>query len=829
MSKDKINKLTDAQREYNAEIKRGESLYREFQGTFESIAGELGKQVSETKRAAMEYSKLVSISKKLAENEEDISRLSDKQLAKYKSSAIAAAEEVKRIVELVSLKQKQGIQLNEEEKSLLLAKKENFIQEESLVGKITEEIAGRERSNEAMGVAGNLLSSLNTMAGGFSKALKLDKVEKDMRAVADSIEEGGEQFGKMKVLAAGVGSAVRNLADTLTDPSVVLGAIAGAFKELGKSQREFRKVTGQNAEQFSALNGSLALSTEQIETMTELSKELGVNANIFDEDTIVEVTELTKQMGMGAHEAAQLAKFAKLSGQELSTVTGNMESSFTSFVKTNKVGINISDVMNDVGSASAAVTLSLGSQPGLIQDAAMEARKLGLSLEQVDKIAGSLLDFESSIQAEMEAEMLIGKEINLDKARQLALNNDLKGVAEELGNNQAVLKAFSSGNRIQQDATARAMGMSREEMAKMIYQQKIQSGLTTEQAAKVADISLEEAKRLSTTEQITKSLNKLAQAAASILDFFSPILANVTVLALTLTSVAFILGAKILIALKGSVAEMKTLGKEALSFLKTTGLIEKVKSGFGSLFGAKPKQSGIPFLSAMNKSVPTGPMGPINKAGGAIGGLTDSTKDIKPQSGSMIKRFLTGIGDGLSSLGKSISGLGPAGLGYLAAGMAIFTLSIMGVGKALGMAAPAFKAFGTIITSIFGGVATVISAVALGIVTIMESMTVEKIKPMFLLGAALFGIAGGLALMATAGLGALPIIGALGALALVAAPLAQLAGVFGGGGDEGNGGEDKIVKKLDELIDIAKKGTVIMMDGNVVGQTVQRASSGIGT
>tara|TARA_R110002012_G_scaffold33772_2_gene98512 strand:- start:4091 stop:6571 length:2481 start_codon:yes stop_codon:yes gene_type:complete len=826
MSKDKINKLTDAQREYNAEIKRGESLYREFQGTFESIAGELGKQVSETKRAAMEYSKLVSISKKLAENEEDISRLSDKQLAKYKSSAIAAAEEVKRIVELVSLKQKQGIQLNEEEKSLLLAKKENFIQEESLVGKITEEIAGRERSNEAMGVAGNLLSSLNTMAGGFSKALKLDKVEKDMRAVADSIKEGGEQFGKMKVLAAGVGSAVRNLADTLTDPSVVLGAIAGAFKELGKSQREFRKVTGQNAEQFSALNGSLALSTEQIETMTELSKELGVNANIFDEDTIVEVTELTKQMGMGAHEAAQLAKFAKLSGQELSTVTGNMESSFTSFVKTNKVGINISDVMNDVGSASAAVTLSLGSQPGLIQDAAMEARKLGLSLEQVDKIAGSLLDFESSIQAEMEAEMLIGKEINLDKARQLALNNDLKGVAKELGNNQAVLKAFSSGNRIQQDATARAMGMSREEMAKMIYQQKIQSGLTTEQAAKVADISLDEAKRLSTTEQITKSLNKLAQAAASVLDFFSPIVANVTVLALTLTSVAFILGAKILIALKGSVAEMKTLGKEALSFLKTTGLIEKVKSGFGSLFGAKPKQSGIPFMSAMNKAAPTGPMGPINKAGGAIGGLTDSTKGVKPGMGKMIQSFLTGIGKGLAALGKAVMGPQLAGI---AAGMAILTLSLMGIGAALGMAAPAFKAFGTIITSIFGGVATVIAAVAVGIVTIMESMTMEKIKPMFLLGTALFGIAGGLAAMAVAGLGALPIIGALGALSLVAAPLAALAGVFGGGGDEGNGGEDKIAKKLDELIDIAKKGTVIMMDGNVVGQTVQRASSGIGT
>ena len=43
---DNLKKLTAEQRRYNAEIERGESLYREFQGTFESIAGELGKQIS---------------------------------------------------------------------------------------------------------------------------------------------------------------------------------------------------------------------------------------------------------------------------------------------------------------------------------------------------------------------------------------------------------------------------------------------------------------------------------------------------------------------------------------------------------------------------------------------------------------------------------------------------------------------------------------------------------------------------------------------------------------------------------------------------------------
>ncbi len=57
-----------------------------------------------------------------------------------------------------------------------------------------------------------------------------------------------------------------------------------------------------------------------------------------------------------ARDAVQMAsaKFAKLSGQELGTVTANMEAGFKSFVQTNKVGLNIKDVMNDVGSASKA-------------------------------------------------------------------------------------------------------------------------------------------------------------------------------------------------------------------------------------------------------------------------------------------------------------------------------------------------------------------------------------------------------------------------------------------------------------------------------------------
>ena len=199
--------------------------------------------------------------------------------------------------------------------------------------------------------------------------------------------------------------------------------------------------------------------------------------------------------------------------------------------------MNFADVMNDIGSVSAATSLSLGSSAEAVQEAAMQARKLGLSLEQVDQIAGSILDFESSIQAEMEAELLTGKQLNLDRARALALNNDLAGLSEEIGKNTEILSAFSSGNRIQQEATAKALGMSREEVAKMIYNQKIQNDLSDEQAAKAAGISLEEAKRLSIQGQIEKSVAKITEALAGPLTLVAELLSNTAVLYTTIAAI----------------------------------------------------------------------------------------------------------------------------------------------------------------------------------------------------------------------------------------------------------------------------------------------------
>ena len=87
-----------------------------------------------------------------------------------------------------------------------------------------------------------------------------------------------------------------------------------------------------------------------------------------------------------------------------------------------------------------------------------------MELGDLDGIASSLLDFESSIGNELEAQLLTGKNINLAKARELALSNDLKGLGQELFENSASLAEFGKMNRIQQEAQAKALGMTRDQL-----------------------------------------------------------------------------------------------------------------------------------------------------------------------------------------------------------------------------------------------------------------------------------------------------------------------------------------------------------------------------
>ena len=180
-------------------------------------------------------------------------------------------------------------------------------------------------------------------------------------------------------------------------------------------------------------------------------------------------------------------------------------------------------------------------------------------------------------------------------------------------------------------------------------------------------------------------------------------------------------------------------------------------------------------------------------------------------------------------MAKSFKAIGLQGFGYIALGLGIVTVAAIGLGYALGLAAPGIEAFGKVITAAFNGLATLVGAVADGFVKILGAVTMENIGPMLLLGPALFGVAAGLAAVSLAGLTALPAIGGLVLLSKAAPALVSL-GIGGGektvGAAKSAAEESQLEKRIGELITTLNKGQTIVINidgGKVATATIKHA------
>jgi hypothetical protein len=256
---------------------------------------------------------------------------------------------------------------------------------------------------------------------------------------------------------------------------------------------------------------------------TDLATQTGIVSD-FGGDTLVTMTALTKQLGLGTAQASQLALLARTQGEDTEGVLENTVATVSALNKQNGVAISAKAVLNDISTASKSIVVSLGMSPEILAEAATQARALGLSLSQVDAIAGSILDFESSIEKELSFELLTGKQINLEKARELALNNDLVGLTEELKNNAEITEVFATGNRIQQEAAAAAIGLSRDDLADMVYQQELiklgAEGFTAAYGEQAYQSMLAQ----SASEKFEASLEKIKGVIGDIGTLFSPII-----------------------------------------------------------------------------------------------------------------------------------------------------------------------------------------------------------------------------------------------------------------------------------------------------------------
>lgn len=830
------------------DVRVARDLYDELRG----ITQELKGQETEISKSRKAFRAFEDAAQKFKLNQEQISRLNDKDLkslqqkvttqlaiAQQEGKALATRGELGRLLaeERANLESQGKSQeeinstlaeyarlsgdLTDEQKALVAAYFDEYSVIQDINGELEKELVIRKEANRLMGVAGGLLATINEFAGTFAKSLNLNKVEADMAKVADEIARGKREAGllggRMTVLGAGISSAFGSLKETLTDPSIIAAALAKSYKEYSKSAKEVRQETGVSAVRLAEMtnsagtfNSSLVSSIDAAKTIANLTKTTGLNvATAFSAETIGAATDLATLTGLSAEETANLALRSEVLGDNLGEARGQAMEVTKEFAASGKGAFTFKSVLGEAGKASSSLALSIkGGQEGLIK-AAAGAKALGISLQQAEGIADKLLDFESSIANELEAELLTGQSLNLEKARTAALNNDIATLTEEIGNNQGIMEAFSSGNRIQQEAIAKSLGMQKDDVAKMIFNQQKAAGLTAAQAAAAAGISEEEATRLSTQEQITKSIEKMTAAFAPVLDIIASLLSNSVVLYSTLGLIAFIFASKIRKSILESVEGMREMASSATDFVNTTreeGIGEGIKNALGMGSDA------------------------VSEAAEGASAATDAAEGIgaAPDLGEKIKEFLTGLGEGLEAMAgtKVLQGalnLIPAALGFLAmtagaiglaavalagnaagaglqglsTGLTVFAnamaaptplgpvglvapvaLALLGAAMipfayALSLAAPAIEAIGTVIHAVFTGVGVIITSVAEAFVMLMDAITLEKALMLPIMGFGLMSLAAGVVALGAASILAISAAATLTLLGLSMIPLSM--------------------------------------------------------
>lgn len=268
-------------------------------------------------------------------------------------------------------------------------------------------------------------------------------------------------------------------------------------------------------------------STKLLETFNSINDQFGFIAR-FSEETLVNTTRLTEQVGLSAEAANALAGLTEIQGVNAENLYESVVGTTLELQKQSGVQIDQRKILEEIGKVTGSVRANLGSNPIEIAKAIQKAREFGTTLEQVAATTESLLNFESSIEAELQAELLLGKNINLERARAAALAGDQVTLAEELRKEAGSFAEFSAMNVIQQNALAEALGMNKDQLADTLYQQELQLKGAERVRAELAATGQEDAIRAldaqTAQDKFNKTMEKLQSIVVDVATAFMPIL-----------------------------------------------------------------------------------------------------------------------------------------------------------------------------------------------------------------------------------------------------------------------------------------------------------------
>jgi hypothetical protein len=245
-------------------------------------------------------------------------------------------------------------------------------------------------------------------------------------------------------------------------------------RELGLSSQQALALNNSFNKFANSTNDALLNSQKLFETQIELGNQLGV-LNTLSNDRLQTDIHLKEIAGLDLQTRGSLVESSVILGKNQKDIMNSVFAQVKGLKQATGIQLDQKGVLKEASNLGGYLGLSFAKYPAQLTKSLISIKAMGLELKQLDSMASSFLDFESSISNEFEAQLLTGKDINLTKARELFLNNDLAGAAQEITSQVGSSADFMKMNRIQAESLAKAMGMTRDQMGDMLKKQEYMS------------------------------------------------------------------------------------------------------------------------------------------------------------------------------------------------------------------------------------------------------------------------------------------------------------------------------------------------------------------
>jgi hypothetical protein len=279
----------------------------------------------------------------------------------------------------------------------------------------------------------------------------------------------------------------QDIAAAAADPSIAMGVFSAVML---KNATEFASTMGDvggdmglSRDQSMQMAGDLGVASIKAFAFGISAKEIGeAFAGVSDQ-----MGSMTPEMVGMAENAAHMAKRLKLSGAEAGKlfalthmIEGGTAETAEASLKTVEnlargANVPIGKVMKDVANSADLIADYGFDNVEALGKAAVEAAKMGTSLDQMAKTADKLMDLDSARNDAMQLSVLLGRQVNVDKAQQLIYNGDLEGGYKEMLNQLGGIDAFNKMDYYQKKKAAELMGLSTGDLQKQL---NLAAGLT---------------------------------------------------------------------------------------------------------------------------------------------------------------------------------------------------------------------------------------------------------------------------------------------------------------------------------------------------------------